>query len=224
MSEAARDNVDRSAGPGGEPRPAPAPFGPPGTRPHDRERRRIADRITEDVMQLLYTARQDLAELDAQGPDADPALVRSAHDCIAGAISILRSVVSTVLSAAWGPAPGEPPDQGWGRTASVLFDVLGDAWIITCQDDDLLYASRAACEVLGRPSDELATLMRRRDSWTHRLTRVPRAAGPSGEVEFVVGVPLEDGGVRPVHVTSHPLPAAADAPPSYISRLTVRET
>lgn len=194
--------------------------GAPGTRPQDAERRALADRITEDVMQLLYTARQDLAELAEQGTDYDPKLLRSANDCTSWAIAILRGVASTVLGAAWGPSAGVVGPDEPASTASALFDALDDAWMITCEDDDLLYASRAACDVLEHSPQDLAELLRRPDGWPRRLAEVPRSADPSDTVEFGVDVPLRHGGVRTVHVVSHPLPSLPGGSPSYISRLT----
>lgn len=201
-----------------------APAGPGQARPDDPHRRALADRISEDVLQLLYTARQDLAELSTLD-DADPKLVRSAHDCTAGAISILRGLVSTVLTAAWGPPPGVPGTSGdWEPTASILFDALSDAWVITCEKEDLLYASHAACEVLGRSSGEIAELLRGDpDGWPRRLAEEPHHT-PAGErIAFTIEVPVDDGGVRRIDVVSHPLPAAPDLEPSYLSLLSPQE-
>jgi PAS domain-containing protein len=202
---------------------APPSGAVPSFRADDPERRALADRISEDVMQLLYTARQDLAELSTQ-TTADPRLVRSAHDCTAGAISILRGVVATVLTAAWGPPPTPgATDTDWDRSAAVLFDALSDAWVITCEDDDLLYASHAACEVLGRSAEELTSLMRQSDGWPKRLAQAPRDAAATDPVEFVIDVPVRNGEVRRIDVVSHPLPAAPDLEPSYISLLKERD-
>jgi PAS domain-containing protein len=189
----------------------------------DAARRVLADKITEEVLQLLYTAHQDLAEIQHLGADADPQLAQSAQECTLGAISILRVVVSTVLTAAWGPSP--PPDgahTGWGRSASLLFDAMSDAWVVTCSDDDLLYASEAACRLLGRTSAELKTVMRDKDRWPAALARSPRVVKPDGDIELEVEVPLPGGGTRNVHVMAHPLPAVAGVKQSYISLLAPR--
>lgn len=187
----------------------------------DAARRVLADKITEEVLQLLYTAHQDLAEIQHLGPEADPALVQSAQECTLGAISVLRVVVATVLTAAWGPsAEADAEHTGWGRSASLLFDALSDAWVVTCSDDDLLFASDAACRLLGSTSDELKAFMRDKDGWPAILAASPRLVNADGDIELELDVPLPDGANRPVRVVAHPLPAVAGVKQSYISLLT----
>lgn len=210
-------------------RPAPADAGQPPwaaappRSPEDEQRRELADRITEEVLGLLYTAHQDLAELDHAGGPADPALVQSAQECTLGAISILRVIASTVLTAAWGPSDADPGrDPAWSRTSSLLFDAMSDAWLVTCTDRDLLYVSDAACALLGRTNDEIRALFRDTSAWPAELERVTREPTTDGDTVMEIDVPLKDGGVRALRVVAHPLPAVEGVKRSYISLLTER--
>jgi hypothetical protein len=69
--------------------------------PSAEERARLADRLTEEVVQLLYVVRQDLCELD----HADPALAASARSRTSEAISTLREIADT-LRGHPAPLPG----------------------------------------------------------------------------------------------------------------------
>jgi PAS domain-containing protein len=190
----------------------------------DAARRALADQISEEVLQLLYAVHGDLAEvLDAGEADADPALIRSAAESTLGAISILRVVVETVLTAAWGPAQRRSPsDASWPGAEGVLFDALSDAWVVTCSDRDLLFASGPACELLGRSSEDLRELFRDKAELLRRLEGGARVVADDGTVESDVEVPLPDGDSRRVHVLSHPLPAVPGVKRSYLSLLSER--
>lgn len=89
----------------------------------DSERRALADRITEDVLQLLFTAHQDLREI-AQSTGGPPSaqLMQRSQECVLGAISVLRTVAQTVLTAAWGPPPGSSSIEG--LDPAVAFDPI----------------------------------------------------------------------------------------------------
>lgn len=100
---------------------------------------------------------------------------------------------------------------------------MTDAWIVTCEASDLLFASETACELLGRTPDELSALMHRKDGWPRTIRRIPRATGASGEARFDLDVPLKDGRTRPIHVQSHALPLMHGVRRSYISLLTPRD-
>jgi PAS domain S-box-containing protein len=191
--------------------------------PTDAGRREVADRITEEVLQLLYTAHQDLAEIGhAEGP-ADPTLVQSAQESTLGAISILRVIASSVLTAAWGPSDANPgQDPQWSRTSSLLFDAMSDAWLVTCTDRDLLYVSDAACALLGRTSDEVRALFRDTSAWPAELERLTRDATTERDTVMEIDVPLKDGEVRALRVVAHPLPAVPGVKRSYVSLLTER--
>lgn len=190
----------------------------------DVARRALADQISEEVLQLLYAVHGDLAEvLDGDDGRADPALVRSAAESTLGAISILRVVAETVLTAAWGPAARPSPSAAaWPGTEGVLFDALSDAWVVTCSDRDLLFASGPACELLGRSGDELREVFRDKDELLRRLERGGRVVADDGTVEFDVEVPLPDGDSRRIAVLSHPLPAVPGVKRSYLSLLSER--
>lgn len=190
----------------------------------DAARRALADQISEEVLQLLYAVHGDLAEvLDAGEAGADPTLIRSAAESTLGAISILRVVVETVLTAAWGPAEQRSSsDASWPGAEGLLFDALSDAWIVTCSDRDLLFASGPACALLGRSSEELRVLFRDKDEVLARLDGGERAVADDGTVELDVEVPLPDGDSRRIGVLSHPLPAVPGVKRSYLSLLSER--
>jgi hypothetical protein len=65
------------------------------------DRSLLADRLTEEVVQLLYVVRQDLCELDP----ADPALASSARCRTSDAISTLREIADA-LRGHPAPLPG----------------------------------------------------------------------------------------------------------------------
>jgi hypothetical protein len=56
------------------------------------ERALLADRLTEEVLQLLYVVRQDLCELDG----ADPSLAASARCRTSEAISTVRDIADAL--------------------------------------------------------------------------------------------------------------------------------
>lgn len=189
----------------------------------DAARRALADRISEEVMQLLYTAHQDLAELASSGGPVDPELLQSAQECTLGAISILRVVASSVLTAAWGAGQRPmPSDASWPGAEGLLFNALSDAWIVTCADRDLLFASGAACELLGRTNDELSGLFRDKARLPAFLDGVERVTGDDGTVAFQVEVPLPGDMSRRIDVLSHPLPPVPGVKRSYLSLMSER--
>jgi PAS domain-containing protein len=207
---------------------AVAPWGHGAT--HDPERRQLAHRITEEVLQLLYTAHQDLAEVGERGVDADPALVRSAQECTLGAISILRVIADSVVRAAWSVPPpaavvaGNGAEAGgatsWTQDASLLFQAMSDAWLVTCSDRDLLYASDAACVLLGRTREEVTYAFRREARWPDEIERAVRRVVESGDARYTIEVPMKDGTLRPLRVVTHLLPAVPGVKRSYISLLS----
>lgn len=181
----------------------------------------MADQITEEVLQLLYTAHQDLAELGTDRPVVDGGLLQSAQECTLGAISILRVVASTVLADHADPGATLAGERaGWEQTAAVLFNGMSDAWIVTCEARDLLFASEAACELLGRSSAELGDLMHEKHGWPTIVAGLPRTRGPAGETHIDIDVPLPTGELRAIHVESYALPAVESVRRSYISLLT----
>lgn len=198
-------------------------MGPEPLPADDAARRALADRISEEVMQLLYTAHQDLAELASKGGPIDPELVQSAQECTLGAISILRVVASSVLTAAWGAGLRPmPSDASWPGAEGLLFNALSDAWIVTCADRDLLFASGAACELLGRSNDELSSVFRDKRRLPAFLDAVERTVGDDGTVAFEVEVPLPGDESRCIGVLSHPLPPVPGVKQSYLSLLSER--
>ncbi|MGX6446600.1 hypothetical protein ACVU7I_00810, partial [Patulibacter sp. S7RM1-6] len=84
---------------------------PPAARRAD-----LADAVTEDAMQLLFAVHQDLAEIAATVPDAQP--VRATQRNVVRTLEVLRCVGDALrLDAALAPAPPRAATRGPERLA-----------------------------------------------------------------------------------------------------------
>ncbi|CAB4936903.1 unannotated protein [freshwater metagenome] len=183
----------------GAPRPDTAPAGGPGSprvAPQAvsggaaRLARHVVETELENVLQSLFSVRQDLSEL--VGNSADRRRLESAMDTMQDLIASTR-VLLAVLRA-----------FGSSATEEVgLFDRTANGFAVLRPDGEVLYMNAAVTRVVGRDHHVVATTPFAERSWTDReqMRRHLDVAYTRGHADEVFDVVRGDG--RPIVMRLH---------------------
>lgn len=179
----------------------------------------IADAITEEVLQVLYAARQDLSESrDEHGANE---LLRGAEAKIVSTIAMLRGVAEAVRATADGaPAPDDPADP-----SRLLVDTLDGAWFVTTGSGRVLYVCDVARDLLNVTDADFRDVPPAEWPWVPRDVVVRHAKQTRRDGRAVSETQLTPSHGRdalPVRISTRRLPQLVDGAPLFITVLTPR--
>jgi PAS domain-containing protein len=192
---AARPDPAPAAGPG--PPRAASDSGPGGTA---RLARHVVESELENVLQSLFSVRQDLSEL--VGNSADRRRVESAMATMQGLIAAIRVLLAVLR--AFGAS---------GAEETGLFDRTASGFAVLRPDGEVLYMNAEVTRVVGRDHHVVATTPFAERSWADRdqMRRHLDAAYEHGHADDVFDVERGDGRTIVMRLHTERLDADGDA-------------